>query len=60
MDGDVFVYTASDEAPRLADGDSRPKDKRDMINTHEELLKFCANKLQKPLERFLEEWENHE
>ena len=55
MDGNVYVYTASDQPQASIDG-QRPKDKRHMVNTRQELQKFCSQYVRKPLEDFIEAW----
>ena len=55
MDGNVYVYTATDQPQASRDG-SRPKDKRHMVNSRRELHKFCSEYIRKPLEDFIDAW----
>ena len=58
QDGDVCVFTPG-EAEAGTSGASigdRRRDKRHRINTRDELRKFCADYLQKPLEDYVATW----
>ena len=55
IEGDVYAFTPPDENSAVR-ATGAPKDKRHRINTREELQKFCAEYLQKPLEEFITTW----
>ena len=55
MDGNVYVYTATNQREASRDG-LRPKDKRHLVNTRRDLQKFCSEYIRKPLEDFIDAW----
>ena len=55
MDGRVYAYTKPD---LVTDPNSRPRNIRHLVNTHEKLVEFCRHFVKKPLDSFLDSW-NH-
>ena len=47
-DGKVYAYTKDPIAGR--------RDRRHLVNSHSELIKFCSEHVKQPLEAFLESW----
>ena len=63
QDGEVIAFTAAREtaansSSTSAAGGARKRDVRHRVNTREDLRKFAAEFLQKPLEDFLTTWPN--
>ena len=55
IDGRIYAYTKPDP---ISDPNSRPRNIRHLVNTHEKLVEFCRHFVMKPLDTFLDSW-NH-
>ena len=57
FEGRVYAYTNAPNASAV-NANTRPRNVRHLVNTHESLVNFCRDFVKLPLDRFLDSWDH--